>query len=51
LEYFMAIMDMSPCPYFNTQIKNIEATSFLTQGVWEDLRTCNFLAEGIELIF
>jgi adhesin transport system membrane fusion protein len=25
-------MDMSPCPYFNTQIKNIEATSFLTQG-------------------
>jgi hypothetical protein len=32
LEYFMAIMDMSPCPYFNTQIKNIEATSFLTQG-------------------
>jgi hypothetical protein len=32
LEYFMAIMGVSPCPYVNTQIKNIEATSFLTQG-------------------
>jgi hypothetical protein len=28
----MAIIDGSPCPYVNTQIKNIEATSFLTQG-------------------
>ena len=32
LEYLMAIIVVSPCPYINTQITKIEATSFLTQG-------------------